>query len=311
MVGSAWMPWLRPMVRVYLCSKARAPAPPAPRRRRQQQVGGLGELDGEAGVQHVAAGHALVHEAAVRPDRLGEPGQEGDDVVPGLALDRVDALEIGRRDRGQLGARPSRGWCARPAPGWRRSRPSPRRPGPRSRTRSGSGSPAPRWRPSRVACSGEPCRVTDALLAGHGQLAAATLDKSALTTREERPACRRLLTAGPGRAGPGAAHRHRPGRRQRRRGGMAVAGLPAHQKRPAILAGHRRGHRHPHRLRRGHAAAAGDHRPAAGRRPAAAVGLLEDVPRAAPRPPPTSTWRSARQDAARRRCCRSSSPTSP
>jgi hypothetical protein len=35
-----------------------------------------------------------VHEARGRPDMLGEVGEEGDDVVLGLALDRVDALDL-------------------------------------------------------------------------------------------------------------------------------------------------------------------------------------------------------------------------
>ena len=56
----------------------------------QQQVGRLGELHRQAGVQHVGAGHAQMHEAAVGADGLGEPGEEGDHVMAGLALDRVD-----------------------------------------------------------------------------------------------------------------------------------------------------------------------------------------------------------------------------
>ena len=123
----------------------------------QQQVGRLRQLHRQAGVQHVRAGHALMHEAAVRADRLGQPGQEGDDVVPGLPLDRVDPLDIGSVDRGQLRRRLCRGWCARLLPGWRRCGPCPRRRAPRSRTRSDSGSPAPRWRPSRDGSSAESC----------------------------------------------------------------------------------------------------------------------------------------------------------
>ena len=46
------------------------------------------------------------------PIALGEPGQEGDDVVAGLALDRVDAVEVGWRDVGDAGAAARRGWCA-------------------------------------------------------------------------------------------------------------------------------------------------------------------------------------------------------
>ena len=69
----------------------------------QQQVGGLGQLHRQGGVQHVGTGHALVHEAAVRTDGLGQPGQEGDDVVAGFPLDRVDPLDVGGVHRGQLG----------------------------------------------------------------------------------------------------------------------------------------------------------------------------------------------------------------
>ena len=52
------------------------------------------ELDGEAGVEHVGAGHALMHEARVRPDEFGEVGEEGDDVVLGRLLDLVDARDV-------------------------------------------------------------------------------------------------------------------------------------------------------------------------------------------------------------------------
>ena len=49
-----------------------------------------------------------MHEARVGPDDLGEVGEEGDDVVLDLALDRVDALDIEGRDCG-----PSPRWCGR------------------------------------------------------------------------------------------------------------------------------------------------------------------------------------------------------
>ena len=61
-----------------------------------EDVGGAHELDVEAGVEHVRRGHALVHEARLRPDDLGEVGEEGDDVVLDLALDRVDARDVER-----------------------------------------------------------------------------------------------------------------------------------------------------------------------------------------------------------------------
>ena len=89
--GSAWMPWLRPMQARSLVSKARA----LQRRQQgvdvgQQQVGGLGQLHRQAGVQHVRRGHALMDEARLRPDLFGQFGQEGDDVVLGLGLDGID-----------------------------------------------------------------------------------------------------------------------------------------------------------------------------------------------------------------------------
>ena len=68
---------------------------------RQQQLGRLGELHRQAGVQHVGAGHSLMHEAAVRPDRIGQPGEEGDHVVTGFTLDLVDAVDVGRPDHFQ------------------------------------------------------------------------------------------------------------------------------------------------------------------------------------------------------------------
>ena len=59
-----------------------------------QQIGGALELHVEAGVEHVGRGHALVHEARLGPDDLGQVGEEGDDVVLDLALDRVDARDV-------------------------------------------------------------------------------------------------------------------------------------------------------------------------------------------------------------------------
>ena len=67
-----------------------------------QQVGGALELDGEAGVEHVGRGHALVDEARFGADDLGEMGEEGDDVVLHLALDLVDPLDVEGRLRALL-----------------------------------------------------------------------------------------------------------------------------------------------------------------------------------------------------------------
>ncbi len=62
----------------------------------EKDVGGLLQLDGEAGVEHIARGHALMEEARLRPDMLGEVGEEGDDVVLGLLLDLVDPRDLER-----------------------------------------------------------------------------------------------------------------------------------------------------------------------------------------------------------------------
>ena len=59
-----------------------------------QQIGGARQLHGEAGVEHVGAGHALMHEARIRADEFAEMGQEGDDVMLGHALDLVDARDV-------------------------------------------------------------------------------------------------------------------------------------------------------------------------------------------------------------------------
>ena len=98
------MPWLRPMVSVYLCSNARVfSAASTASKIGQQQVRRLGQLHRQAGVQHVGTGHALMHEAAVGTNRLRQPGQEGDHVVASLPLDRIDALDVRCVDGGQPG----------------------------------------------------------------------------------------------------------------------------------------------------------------------------------------------------------------
>ena len=119
MVGSAWMPWLRPMVGVSLCSK-RALLQRGQQRVEigEQEVGGAHELHVEAGVEHVGRGHALVHEARFGADDLGEVGQEGDDVVLDLALDLVDARDV---ELGVAALLPDASW--RPPWGSRRARP--------------------------------------------------------------------------------------------------------------------------------------------------------------------------------------------
>ena len=60
----------------------------------EKDVGGAGQLDREAGVEHVRRRHAPVQEARLRADMLGDVGEEGDDVVFDLALDGVDARDL-------------------------------------------------------------------------------------------------------------------------------------------------------------------------------------------------------------------------
>ena len=94
-VGSAWMPCERPMVGVILCSKARRlSAASSLSMSASRMSAARDKLHVEAGVEHVRRRHALMHEARLRPDMLGEMRQEGDDVVLDLGLDRVDARDV-------------------------------------------------------------------------------------------------------------------------------------------------------------------------------------------------------------------------
>ena len=60
----------------------------------EQQARRTVELNRETGVEHVGRRHALMDEARLVADMLGEIGQEGDDVVLGLALDFLDARDV-------------------------------------------------------------------------------------------------------------------------------------------------------------------------------------------------------------------------
>ena len=63
----------------------------------RQQGAGPVELHREAGVENVGRGEALVDEARLRPHVVREVGEEGDHVVAGLALDRIDLRGIDER----------------------------------------------------------------------------------------------------------------------------------------------------------------------------------------------------------------------
>ena len=95
MVGSAWMPCERPIVGVNLYSRARrSSAALRFSTSAIEEIGGANQLHVEAGVEHVGRRHALMHKARFRPDDLRQMGEEGDDVVLGLALDLLDARNV-------------------------------------------------------------------------------------------------------------------------------------------------------------------------------------------------------------------------
>ena len=84
----------------------------------QEELAGVPELEGERGVDDVAARQAEMEVAALRPDGLGDLADERDDVVVGRLLDLGDPLGIDggpRLDRRERLGRARR--RARPGPG--------------------------------------------------------------------------------------------------------------------------------------------------------------------------------------------------
>ena len=95
MIGSAKMPWLRPIIGVVRVLAG------APRERGEQrvgageeQVGRVAQQDRERGVEHVARRHPAVEPARLDAGELLDVGEEGDDVVLGRPLDLVDARRV-------------------------------------------------------------------------------------------------------------------------------------------------------------------------------------------------------------------------
>ena len=138
---------MRPIIVVSASARARATSTAIePVAVAEQPLAGGAQLQRQARVDDVAARQAEVEVAALRPDRLGDLGHEGDDVVVGRALDLGDPLDV------DLGAgldapRAPRPGSGRAPPGRGRRR---ARPGASAR----SGPPPTRSRPSRRACSG-------------------------------------------------------------------------------------------------------------------------------------------------------------
>ena len=60
----------------------------------QQDIGGAAQLHVEAGIEHVRRGHALMDEARLGTDDLGQMGQKRDDVMLGLPFDLVDPGDV-------------------------------------------------------------------------------------------------------------------------------------------------------------------------------------------------------------------------
>ena len=78
----------------------------------QQPLAGGAQLEGQPGVDHVAAGQPEVEIATLRPDRLGDLADEGDDVVVGRPFDLGDPLDVDARARLERGERLGRDLAA-------------------------------------------------------------------------------------------------------------------------------------------------------------------------------------------------------
>ncbi len=109
-VGSAWMPWVRPTQSVSGVAQRHV----AQRRGErgllgQQQRARALDRQGEPGVEHVRRGHAVVDPARGRADLLVDVGQEGDHVVVGGPLQLQRALHREAGASASIAARSSAG----------------------------------------------------------------------------------------------------------------------------------------------------------------------------------------------------------
>ena len=95
MVGSAWMPCVRPMVGVCLNSRARILSTAASARMpwRISPEGGF-DLQRLGGVDHVVRSEPIVQPTRFRTDLFRHRGGEGDDIVLYLSLDLLDAFDV-------------------------------------------------------------------------------------------------------------------------------------------------------------------------------------------------------------------------
>jgi len=60
----------------------------------EENVAGLGQLDGEAGIQNIGRRHALMYETRLIPDIFREIREKGDHVMLGFPLDLVNPVNI-------------------------------------------------------------------------------------------------------------------------------------------------------------------------------------------------------------------------
>ena len=116
-VGSAWTPWVRPMIGVCRNSSARSGGGLLHRvDARQQDLARIAQLQREGRVDDVGGRQPVVEPAALLADELGHRLGEREHVVMGAALDLADPLDV---DAGAARGQP------RPLrPGRRRARPT-------------------------------------------------------------------------------------------------------------------------------------------------------------------------------------------
>ena len=116
-IGSAWMPWLRPTIGVsrYWSGQAPDDLRRGERSSPSHDAGRVAQDDRGGRVEHVRAREPVMEPAALRPEPLGHRAQERDDVVLRLALDLArrarastspaaapDPLVVRRRARARL-----------------------------------------------------------------------------------------------------------------------------------------------------------------------------------------------------------------
>ena len=161
------MPWLRPIVSVYLCSSARAfsAASTASRSASSRSAAWVSCTD-----RQVSSTSELVMPRCTK--RLSSPTASASQVRKAITSCRVSRSIASIRSMSagpiaaSFGAALLADACARRSPGSRRSGHRPRPPAPRSRTRCDSGWPAPRWPPFRVWCNAEPSLPCPVLVGG-------------------------------------------------------------------------------------------------------------------------------------------------